>query len=246
MNSQPNSADHIDICACGAHPDDVEMGVGGILLKMKKRGFRTGIVDLTRGEMGTRGTPEIRAKEAARASQLLQVDVRENLDLGDTLLAVTRERILALANIIRKLRPSVLLAPYWIDYHPDHATAGLLMQQAFFHVRLAKLKLDFPPHYPKRIYYYPCHQPVIPHLVEDITEEFNQKMEALKAYQSQISLEADSQHLQRSIGITDYAFHVESRSRYFGSLINVRYGEAFLVDRPLQLNMVTNLHSIID
>lgn len=230
-----DSVSPLDLLAFGAHPDDVEMGVGGLLIKMKKKGYRTGVVDLTRGEMSSRGTPEIRAREARDASRLLQIDIRENLDLGDTRLLVNRDNILTVTSIIRKLRPSIIIAPYWIDHHPDHAATGALVQQAFFHVRLAKLDLGLPPHYPRKIYYYPFHHPIIPSFVVDITEEFPQRMEALWAYKSQLVKEQDENNVRRTIGISDYAFHVESRCRYFGSLINVKFGEALVVDGPLKL-----------
>ncbi|MEW6378009.1 MAG: bacillithiol biosynthesis deacetylase BshB1 [bacterium] len=227
----------VDLLAFGAHPDDVEMCVGGLLIKMKNQDYRTGIADLTRGEMGSRGTAQIRAREMAEATRLLAVDVRENLDLGDTRLTASHENILAAARIIRKLRPSILLAPYWEDWHPDHAAAGMIVKQAFFQTRLAKLDLGYPPHYPRRIYYYPCHQPLIPTFVVDITSEFPRKVEALSSYRSQIfPSREDSQLPYRTIGVSDYAFHVESRCRYFGSLINVKYGEALWVDRPLKLD----------
>jgi len=234
--SQTVSALPVDILAFGAHPDDVEMCVGGLLIKMKKQGYRTGIVDLTRGEMGSRGTPLIRAQEAAEASRILEVDVRENLDLGDTRLAASYENVLAAARIIRKLRPSIILTSYLEDWHPDHAVAGKLVQQAFFQTRLVNLDLGFPPHYPRQIYYYPCHQPLIPTFVVDITSEFPRKMEAVSAYRSQISPAKEGEHPRRTIGISDYSFHLESRCRYFGSLINVKYGEALWVERPLKLD----------
>ncbi|MCL6583447.1 MAG: bacillithiol biosynthesis deacetylase BshB1 [bacterium] len=226
----------VDLLAFGAHPDDVEICLGGLLIKMKNRGYRTGIADLTRGEMGSRGTAQLRAQETAQASRLLAVDVRENLNLGDSRLTAGYDQILAAARLIRKLRPSIILAPYFEDWHPDHAAAGRIVQQAFFQARLAKLDLGYPPHYPRRIYYYPAHQPLIPTFVVDITAEFPRKMEALSAYRSQIFPSEEDSQPYRTIGVSDYAFHVESRCRYFGSLINVKYGEALWVDRPLRLD----------
>ncbi len=226
----------LDFLAFGAHPDDVEMGIGGLLIKMNKKGYRTGIVDLTRGEMGSYGTAETRFEEAEKASQILQVTLRENLDLGDTQLSLSRENILAVTKVIRKLRPSIILSPHVIDWHPDHSATGQLIQQAFFHVRLKKLDLEYPPHYPQNIFYYPCHKPVIPTFIIDISEEFTQKMKALHAYQSQISAGKKVKHSSHTIGISDYSFHVESRCRYFGSLIDVKYGEALLTERPLNVS----------
>ncbi|MEW5802877.1 MAG: bacillithiol biosynthesis deacetylase BshB1 [bacterium] len=234
MDSQTISFPPVDLLAFGAHPDDVEMCLGGLLIKMKKQGYRTGIVDLTRGERGSRGTPDIRAQEMAEASRILEVDVRENLDLGDTQLAESYKNILAVARVIRKFRPSILLTSYFQDWHPDHAAAGRLVQQAFFQARLVNLDLGFPAHYPRHVYYYPCHQPIIPTFVVDITPEFTQKMKAVAAYRSQVF--PAGAHSQRTIGISDYLFHIESRCRYFGSLINVEYGEALWVDRPLKLD----------
>jgi bacillithiol biosynthesis deacetylase BshB1 len=227
----------LDILAIGAHPDDVELGAGGFLLRMKALGYTTGIVDLTRGELGSRGTPEIRAQEAEAAARILGVKVRRNLDLGDGRLEVSLDNRHALARAIRELKPSFLVGPYFDDKHPDHAAAGGLMKDAFYDARMPKLKLGVPPHSCRRLFYYPCHIYVHPSLVVDISPYFEQKMEAVRAYESQFGESQGQINLDYyHIGISDYIFHMECRCGHFGSLVGVSYGEGFYSQDPLLVN----------
>jgi bacillithiol biosynthesis deacetylase BshB1 len=225
----------VEILAFGAHPDDVELCVGGILIKSKMEGHRVGVVDLTGGEMGSRGDRKTRQKEAIRAAEVLGLDHRECLDLGDNYLDTeTTEKRFSIAQVIRKLKPKVILCPHKGDRHPDHAAGGRLVERACFDARLPKLDLGYPPYAPLYIFYYPLHDYVKPTFVVDITRVFAKKMEAVKAYESQFSLPFPT-HPQKPIGISNYLFHVESRSRFYGSLIDVEYGEALLIDFPLKI-----------
>ncbi len=229
----------LDVLAIGAHPDDVELGMGGFLLHMKALGYTTGIVDLTRGEMGSRGTPEIRAKEAEAAGRLLGVSVRKNLDLGDGHLELNLANRHALAYALRELKPTFIVGPYFNDKHPDHAAAGAIMKAASYDARMAKLELGLglPPHSCRMLLHYPCHIYVTPSLVVDITPYLEQKMAAVRAYKSQFgesNADYDSDYVH--IGITDYILHIKSRCGHFGSLIGVSYGEGFFCQDPLRVH----------
>ncbi len=224
----------LSVVAFGAHPDDVELSCGGTLALLAAAGERTVIVDLTRGEMGSRGTPETRNQEAARAAEILGAAGRENLDLGDARLEVTLAARHRVAEVIRRHRPDLVLAPWGEDPHPDHAAAGRLVREAAFDARLAKLDLGHPPWAPGLILFYPGHRPVPPTVVVDISDFFPRKMEAVRAYRSQFPEEGRRSEV-RPVGFDDYLWHIESRARHHGSLIEVRYAEGFVIPDPLPL-----------
>ncbi len=227
----------LDVLAIGAHPDDVELGAGGFLLHMKAKGYTTGIVDLTRGEMGSRGTPEIRAGEAEAAGNILGISVRRNLDMGDGHLELNLANRHTLAQVIRELKPTFLVGPYFNDKHPDHAAAGAIMKYASYDARMSKLELESTPNSCHMLLHYPCHIYVTPGLVVDITPYLEQKMAAVRAYKSQFGESGDdydSDYIH--IGITDYILHIKSRCGHFGSLVGVSYGEGFFCQDPLLVN----------
>ena len=227
----------LDFLVVGAHPDDAELGAGGFLHKMKQRGYRTGIVDLTRGEMGSHGTPEQRLAEAEKSAAILGLDIRLNLDLGDGHLVPNIPKRHELARAIRRVRPTFILAPYINDKHPDHAAAGKMAKGAFYDARIAKLDLGLPPYSVSKLFYYPCHLYHGPSFVVDISDSFCAKMEAMLAYESQFDPQAEAPYEQYiHLGISDYRFHIESRCRHFGSLINVCYGEGFICEDVLALD----------
>lgn len=226
----------VDILAFGAHPDDVELCIGGILIKSKMNGYRVCVIDLTRGEMGSRGDWKTRQEEAARAAKVLGIDYRECLDLGDNYLDIDPiKKRSSIARMIRRFRPRVVLSPHKEDRHPDHAAAGSLVERACFDARLSRLDLGHPPYAPISILYYPLHEYVEPTFIVDISDVFSKKMEAIKAYKSQFSSPLPT-HEYRPIGISDYLFHIESRSRFYGSLIDVEYGEALCSALPLKID----------
>lgn len=225
----------IDILAFGAHPDDVELGCSGLLIRMKKLGHTIGIIDLTRSEMNSRASPETIARESSEAAKILGVDIRKNLDLGDTRIKDTYENRLIIAEIVREYRPEIVLATYFNDRHIDHRTAGLLIKNSNLYCRLKKLESKFPPHGPKLFLFYLLQDYSPPTIVVDITNEFAKKMAAIKAYKSQFAKTASELGVI-PVGIGDYLFHIESRSRFYGSLINVKYGEGFIAEGPLAVN----------
>ncbi len=225
----------VDVLAIAAHPDDVEQTCGGTLLKMAEKGYRTAALDLTAGEMGTRGTPELRLEEAQRAAQLLKMHWRGNLCLADARLENSLPARLTLAGEIRRLRPKVVIVPYWEGRHPDHYQASRLCYEACFAAGLAKMDDTLPPHRPYKIVYASQYAPVTPSFVVDITGEFDRRMESLLAYQSQYGEHEDAGTalFPRPAEIRD---RLAAVARFYGNLIGVRYGEPFVVKETMAID----------
>jgi N-acetylglucosamine malate deacetylase 1 len=216
----------LDILALAAHRDDVEQTCAGTLLKMAERGHRTGILDLTQGEMGTRGTMEDRAREAANAARILKVSWREALNIPDGRVENTWENRLKIAQVLREHRPRVLILPYWEGRHPDHYTAGILGYEAAFLSGLAKLPLEGSAHRPFKIIYASLYRDVRPTFVVDITDQFEKRLESLMAYKSQFNdQEAGSGIFPAQ---KEIRARVESMARYYGLLGGVTYAEPFV------------------
>ena len=215
-----------DILAIAAHRDDVEQTCGGTLLKMAERGYRTAILDLTQGEMGTRGTVEDRRREADEAARILKASWRQALDIPDGRVENTYDNRLKVARVIRQLRPRVLVLPYWQARHPDHATASVLGYEATFLAGLAKLDLGVPPHRPFKIIYASLYADVRPTFVVDISAQFETRFAALMAYRSQ--------YQDQSAGSGLFPRQAEIRERlaamagYYGLLAGVQYAEPFV------------------
>lgn len=216
----------LDILALAAHRDDVEQTCGGTILKMAERGYRTGILDLTQGEMGTRGTAEDRANEAADAARVLKASWRKALDIHDGRVENTWENRLKVARVLREQRPRVLILPYWEGRHPDHYTASILGYEAAFISGLAKLPLEGSAHRPFKIIYASLYRDVRPTFVVDITEQFERRLESLMAYKSQFTDQEAGSNIfpaQKEIRA-----RVESMARYYGLLGGVTYAEPFV------------------
>jgi len=219
----------IDILAIAAHRDDVEQTCGGTLLAMHARGWRTGILDLTQGESGTRGTAANRAAEAATAARILNVSHREALDLPDGNVQNSYENRLKIAAVLRRLRPRVVILPYWQGRHPDHYTSATLGYEACFVSGLAKIETPGeanPPHRPYKILYASLYADVRPSFVVDITPFVEQRLQALLAYRSQYGSQPEGGKLfVPEDEIRERTFAV---ARYFGLLGAVRYAEPFV------------------
>jgi bacillithiol biosynthesis deacetylase BshB1 len=223
----------LDILALAAHRDDVEQTCGGTMLKMAQRGHRTGILDLTQGEMGTRGSAEDRAREAADAAKILCTSWRQALDIPDGRVENTWENRLKVARVIREQRPRVVILPYWKGRHPDHYTASVLGYEACFLAGLAKLDVgasaaasQLPPHRPFKIVYATLYYDVRPIFVVDITEQFETRLQSLMAYKSQFS----DQEAGKGIfpAEAEIRSRVEAMARFYGMLGGVTYAEPFL------------------
>ncbi|MGC8966836.1 MAG: bacillithiol biosynthesis deacetylase BshB1 [Thermus sp.] len=218
----------LDLLVIAPHPDDGELGCGGTLARAKAEGLSTGILDLTRGEMGTKGTPEEREKEVAEASRILGLDFRGNLGLQDGGLADIPEQRLLLAGALRRLRPRIVLAPLEADRHPDHAAASRLAVAAVHFSALKKAPLEGEPHRVERLFFYPGNHPFTPSFLVKISAFIDQWEAAVLAYKSQFSGEAASE----TVGPKG----VEARKamrRYFGNYLGVDYAEPFVSPLPL-------------
>ena len=217
----------VDILAIAAHPDDVEMTCAGTLAKLKAKGRTFGILDLTRGEMGTRGTAEIREAEARRAGEILGASFRENLDFGDGALRTGREEEDKLIDAIRRLRPSVILTSYPEDRHPDHARCGRLVADAAFYAGLRKRESAHPAHRPQQVLFFSTMHYHAPTFVVDVSETHALKMEAVRAFASQFH-NPDSREPQTMLTAEKFLKEIEARARHFGQMTGVEFGEGFI------------------
>lgn len=231
----------LDILAIAAHRDDVEQTCGGTLLKMAQKGQRTGILDLTRGEMGTRGSAADREREANAAARLMQVRWREALDIPDGRVENNWANRLKIAQVIRRARPRVVILPYWKGRHPDHYTCSTVGYEACFLAGLHKLEIaakmreegldmeitnDLPPHRPFKIIYATLYYDVRPTFVVDISNQFEDRFAALMAYNSQFEDRQEGSGLFPARA--DIRDRVHSMARFYGMLAGVKYAEPFV------------------
>ncbi len=227
----------LDILVIAPHPDDAELGMGGASLDLRAEGLRVGVLDLTSGEPTPHGSAEIRQRETAAATEILDLDWRENLGLPNRSLEPTLEARAQLAGVFRQQRPRWLFAPYWDDAHPDHVAATQLIEAARFWSKLTKSDLPGEPHHPERIYNYFCvHLKLAPQpaFVLDITSEWEQKLAAIRCYESQFITGRPTQPPTFLEGLHDEA-------AYWGKTIGVKYGEPFACREPLGLKTLAGL-----
>jgi len=216
----------LDILAIAAHRDDVEQTCGGTLLAMHARVWRTGILDLTQGESGTRGTADERRAEAEAAAHILNVAHREALDLPDGNVENTQANRLKIASVLRRLRPRVVILPYWQGRHPDHYTTAALGYEACFVSGLAKLDIPGATHRPYKILYASLYADVRPSFVVDITPFIEQRLQSLLAYRSQYASQSTGSRL--FVPEEDIRERTFSTARHYGLLAGVRYAEPFV------------------
>ena len=226
-----NERETVEILAVGAHPDDVELGCGGTLALLARRGRSVGILDLTRGEAGTRGTPETRAAEAAESARILGALFRDGLDLGDGNLRTDRAAELEVVEVIRRRRPRLVFAPLPNDRHPDHVRAGRLVADAAFYSGLRSLGTGRAPHRPQQVVYYPSTFLAEPTFLVDVTEALETKLAAVRAFRSQF-FDPGSKEPATFISSPEFLEGVTARARSFGRLANVGAAEGFVSPRP--------------
>jgi len=225
--------------AIAAHPDDVEQTCGGTLLRMAEAGYRTGILDLTAGDMGTRGSPEIRVAESADAAKILRVSHRENLHFPDARLENSMAGRMTLAQRLRELRPRTVILPYWEGRHPDHYRTAELGYEACFLAGLRKIDPYTEPHRPHKIVYSSLYANVIPSFVVDVTRQFDRRMESLLAYRSQYGEVSDGTAIfPDEPEIRD---RLSATARFYGNLIGVKYGEPYVVKETMRVDDVVAL-----
>jgi N-acetylglucosamine malate deacetylase 1 len=230
----------LDILAIAVHPDDVELGCSGTLLMEKTNGKKTGVVDLTRGELGTRGTPELRAKEAAKAAEILQLDVRENLGMADGFFRNDEEHQRLLIRAIRKYRPEIVLANALEDRHPDHGRAGHLIRDACFLSGLRKVETSDEAGSaqeqwrPKYIFHYIQDRYFEPSFVYDISPVFETKLQSIRAYSSQFHSNAyTADEPQTYISSPEFLQAIIGRHQMFGKMIGVSFAEGFVTEKMI-------------
>jgi bacillithiol biosynthesis deacetylase BshB1 len=229
----------LDVLAIAAHPDDVEQTCGGTLIRMAGQGYRTGVLDLTAGDMGTRGSPELRVTESEAAGRVMGLEWRGNLHFPDARLENTISARMTLAVKIRELKPRVVILPYWQARHPDHYRAGEIGYEACFLAGLKKLDEYSEPHRPQKILYASLYADVRPSFIVDISGQFERRMQALLSYASQYGESAEGgtlfpneQEIRERLGAV---------ARFYGNQIGVKYGEPFVVKEAIQIDDVVSM-----
>lgn len=235
----------LDILAIGVHPDDVELSATGTLIKAIQQGKKVGILDLTEGELGTRGSAELRLIEAQNSAKIQGVHVRENLGMADGFFLNDEAHQRKIIQIIRKYQPEVVLSNAPSDRHPDHGRASKLISDACFYSGLRKVEttLEGTPQIawrPKSIYNYIQDRYLDPDFVVDITPYLEQKLEAIMAFSSQF-YDPNSKEPESPISSQNFIHHIKGRWSNFGRLINVEYAEGFLAERPFGVEDITQL-----
>ena len=227
----------LDVLAVFSHPDDAELSVAGTLLKLKSFGYRTGVCDLTRGEMGTRGTPDIRSREAADAARIMKLDARLNLEQPDGHVSPTEVARISMVRLLRTYKPKVLLTTHEDDPHPDHANTSIIVRQA---ARLATMgrydeESGLPPVPMPAIMHSLFSRRIVPSFVVDVSGFVDEKMNAIRAYKSQF-YDAGSKEPATRISARGFLEEIELRMRYFGTLIGVTAGEPYYVREALNVD----------
>ena len=221
-----------DILAIGAHPDDIELACGGTIAKLVQQGYKVALCDLTQGELGTRGTKEIRREEAQQAAKVLGAVTRRNLKIPDGNVEVNKQNLLKIIALIRELRPALLIIPYGIERHPDHVHTSELCREAWYYSGLEKMKTKLngktqERHRPHHYFEFMQWMEFEPSFIVDISSSFDLKMKSVRAHSSQF-FNPESKESETKLSRPDFLEVIETRCRYFGSKIGVKYGEPFI------------------
>lgn len=232
---------NLDLLAIAAHPDDVELSCGGTMLRMAEQGCKTGILDLTAGEMGTRGTRETRVKEAAKAGKILRVSWRGILGVPDSDVQASRENKLLLAAKIRELRPKTVILPYWEARHPDHYHASALGYEGCFLAGLKQLPVEGDAYRPFKILYSTAYANIRPTFVVDISAQYERRKRAILAYGSQFKSKEPKKKSGVHLGLDELQDEMNQLARHYGQMIGVRYGEPFLVKELMKVDDVVKM-----
>ena len=235
----------LDILAFGAHPDDIELSCSGTLISHIKKGYKVGVVDLTKGEMGTRGTPEIRLQEAAKAAEIMGLSARENLGFRDGWFQVDEEHQLEIIRMIRKYQPDIVFANATYDRHPDHGRGAKLVEEAFFKAGLRMIKTsdqgkEQEAWRPKRLLHYIQSVSLTPDIYVDISDSQETKMEAIKAYKTQF-YNPDEDGPETYISSKNFMDMLIARGREYGQRINVEFAEGFCLPQPYGVRDLNHL-----
>lgn len=236
------NSEHVDVVFFGAHADDLELSCGGTIAQMAGRGLTVGMVELTHGEMGTRGDASTREREAGSAQKIIGAHSRELLDFGDGGLRHGRDEELQVIEVLRRRTPSIIFAPWPDDRHPDHARAGQLITDAWFYAGLRRLQSKRDAHRPQAVVYYIQNYMVPPSFVIDVTRTWDTKMKAIAEFKSQFH-NPQSKEPETFISKSGFLEMIEARGRHFGALIGAPYGEAFVTKQPPKIEDVIAAYS---
>lgn len=236
----------LDILAFGVHPDDVELGCAGILIVEKANGKRTGIIDLTQGELGTRGTAETRKEEAAAAAKILDVDIRENLKMADGFFENNEAHQRQIITVLRKYQPEIIFCNAPEDRHPDHGRSAALVSDAAFLSGLMKIEtiddgVPQKPWRPKYVFHYIQDRYLKPDVVFDISTSLDKKIESVKAYKTQFYDPQSEDENQTYISTPEFLDGVIARAAMFGKMIGVKYGEGFVSKKMIGIKNIDAL-----
>ncbi|KAF0151408.1 MAG: lmbe family protein [Ignavibacteria bacterium] len=237
---------NLDVLIFAAHPDDAELSMGGTIAKLSKLGLTVGVIDLTKGELGTRGTEETRKREADKAAEILSLAHRENLGLKDGSIKFNDDYLKRIIIKIRKHKPKLLFAPYFNDRHPDHIGASQLVKEAFFFSGLHKIETEENnrpqiPFRPQKLFYYMQTYEFKPSFIFDISETFETKMQAVLTYDTQFH-QPESKEPETFISQPIFIQFIEARAKYFGFKIGKQYGEAFFSEEEIELDIAVFLN----
>ncbi len=235
----------LDVLAIGAHPDDIELSCAATVAKLVRSGKKVGIVDLTQGELGTRGSKHIREKEAARAAKILGVEFRNNLRIPDGNIELSKKNIISVIEVLRTFRPAVILFPHWLERHPDHEHAHRLCKEAWFLAGLEKISTRIngkkqEPFRPKKYFHYMQKYEFIPSFIVDVSDVYDVKTKALSSFESQF-YNPTSKERETLLSSKLFLESIKARDIHHGSLINTAYGEAFYSIEPLGIRSFFDL-----
>ncbi len=230
----------VDLLVISAHPDDAEISAAGTIIKSVQEGKKIALVDLTQGERGTRGSAELRMKEAERASEIMGIHYRENLQLADCFFTDTPENKMRVMDAIRKYQPEVVFTNSLRDRHPDHARSAKLVADSCFYAGLPKIETTHAAWRPRAVYHFNQDYYNTPDFVIDITAQMDQKIEALKAFSSQF-YDPNSQEPKTPISGEEFFDFIKGRAMDFGRFAGYKYAEAFVSSRPIGMRDVFNL-----
>ncbi len=228
----------LDAIAFGAHPDDVELGCGGTIIKLGAQGYKIGVVALTRGEMGTRGSAEIRAREFAAAARVMGVSMHKALDMPDGRVEPNWENKVKVIREIRAHQPRVVFAPYWVARHPDHEAASRIIREASYLAGLKRLDTGQEAYRPFKVLFYQSRFEFSPSFVVDISSSHDKKLEAIMSYESQFNNPNKTDHGtdETLISRPDFITRIETRDRQYGTYVGVEFGEPFLTREALRID----------
>jgi len=235
MNANALYEGELDLLVFAAHPDDAEIGMGGAIVKAVRSGQKVGLIDLTYAEMSSNGDVRTRQREAAAASAILGLTVRDNLGLPDRGLNGAPEQIAAMVSAIRRYRPRAVFAPYTVDRHPDHIACGRMAEEAVFNAKLRRYRPEEPAWTPNMLYFYFINDVHTPQLLMDVSDVHERKMEALRAYRSQFTPADDAADWVQTPLTQGYLDNVVARDRLFGQPKRFAYAEGFIPRGPLAI-----------